>query len=585
MKKNKFVATVSILFVLSGCTILGGHQHTWSKKYRYNDDIHWQYATCHPDEKRNMGAHEFGDIETDKVGQTFRQCMVCRFKVFIDNESGGFSGVTEFPEGSKIEIHTDYQQNFLAYKDNDYDKMPQNSYPDGSKNISDPVKTKITWKYDKHNTNLTYSISISQKEDMEDSFAILGTNEQEIDAYNWYLGTNYYRINAIDSNGETHSSKVYKLTVSDVYPRNLYVGARMTNCRDTGGREVISGGIIKQGLLYRTCGNGYNQDGKKIDDEGTRIMTDQLKVKTELNLHNNSSYDFNFTGTTRYATLMDYADGSPSKHHFSRNTESVKNVFEILAKEECYPIYYHCRIGTDRTGLIAILLNGVLGVKLNDIYQDYLFSNFGKIGSKRKIGTNEADDISNYINEIKRLPGDSFNEKCYNALLTIGVPKATISKIMDIYIEGNKPVYNDNQIVVPAKNMVLNGTDLKTEDKSTLTARNFPSSYCTLNNGAVAKATFTLPEIASKEAYIYVGHNDASSTMYIESSIRAKIDDTLISIPSISFKDAGMGRCSNNRTNYYFVKLGDLGTLAAGQHTIEITGVANSLILGNVAVL
>ena len=282
---------------------------------------------------------------------------------------------------------------------------------------------------------------------------------------------------------------------------------------------------------------------------------------------------------------MDYADGSPSKHHFSRNTESVKNVFEILAKEECYPIYYHCRIGTDRTGLIAILLNGVLGVKLNDIYQDYLFSNFGKIGSKRKIGTNEADDISNYINEIKRLPGDSFNEKCYNALLTIGVPKATISKIMDIYIEGNKPVYNDNQIVVPAKNMVLNGTDLKTEDKSTLTARNFPSSYCTLNNGAVAKATFTLPEIASKEAYIYVGHNDASSTMYIESSIRAKIDDTLISIPSISFKDAGMGRCSNNRTNYYFVKLGDLGTLAAGQHTIEITGVANSLILGNVAVL
>ena len=585
MKKNKIIATASLLFVLTGCGIVGGHEHKYSKVYKYDDEFHWQPATCHPEEKRNYGAHDFGDVETDAVGQTYRKCLVCRYKQYLDNASGGFTGVTEFPEGTEVEIHTDYQKRYLAYNDTDYDKMPQNSYPDGSKNISDPVGTKIYWRYDKHNANLTYSISISQNEDMEDSFAILGNNDQEIEAYNWYLGTNYYRINAIDPNGETHSSKVYKLKVSEVFPRNLYVGTRMTNCRDTGGRQIYTGGYIKQGLLYRTCGNGYNQDGKKIDDEGTKIMIDQLKVKTELNLHNNSSYDFNFQGTTRYATLMDYADGSPSKHHFSRNTESVKNVFEILAKEECYPVYYHCRIGTDRTGLIAILLNGVLGVKLNDIYQDYLFSNFGKIGSKRKIGTNEADDIANYISEIKRLPGDSFNEQCYNALLTIGVPKETISKILDIYIEGAKPEYKDYQIVVAAKNMTLAGTDLKTEDKSSLTARNYPASYCTLVAGATATATFTLSEAAGKKAYIYVGNNDASTSKMINSSIQATIDGNPISIPTISFKEAGMGYCSSNRTNYYFVELGDLGILGAGQHSIVIKGVANNLILGNVAIL
>ena len=588
MRKNKMLVGTSLLFLLTGCGLLSGGNsssgYTFSKKYKYDDEYHWQEAIGHPDVTQNYGEHEFGEQKLDVVGVAYRICSVCRFKEYLDNEGGGFTNVTEF--ANNVEIHTDYQKRYLSYQENTYDKMPQNSYPDGSKNISDPVFTRIMWKYDKHKSDMTYSLSISQNQDMEDSIVIMGDNNQEINAYNFFLGTNYYRINAIDPYGETHSSKVYKLNVTNEFPRNLYVGARMTNCRDTGGRTILEGaGVIKQGMLYRTCGNGYNQDGKKIDDEGKYIMLNQLKVKTELNLHNNSSYDFKFDGTTVYATLMDYADGSPSKHHFSRNTESVKNVFEILAKEECYPIYYHCRIGTDRTGLIAILLNGVLGVSLNDIYQDYLFSNFGKIGSKRKIGTNEADDIANYINEINKLPGANFNEKCYNALLTIGVPKETISKIMDILIEGEKPVYADDQIVVEAKDMELRNCTLQTSSKATLTERAYPASYVTLGNGASATVSFTLPEMTTKTAYMYVGNNDASTTKMMESSIIATIDGQQIAIPSISFKDAGMGYCSGNRTNYYFVKLGDLGAMTAGPHTINITGAANNLILGNVAIL
>ena len=448
------------------------------------------------------------------------------------------------------------------------------------------MSTKIRWNYDGHNSDVTYSISISQNEDMKDSFTIMGNNYQEIDAYNLYLGKNYYRINATYANGETHSSKVYSLTVKDIAPRNIYAGARMTNCRDIGGRRILAGGsYIRQGLLYRTCGNGYNQDGKKIDDEGKEILLNQLRVKTELNCHNNSSYDFNLTGTKTYATLMDYADGSPSKHHFSRNTESVKNVFEILAKEESYPVYFHCRIGTDRTGLVAILLYGVLGVDINYIYQDYLFSNFGKIGSKRKIGTDEADDISKYITEIQKLPGASFNEQCYNALITIGVPKETINKILDIFIEGEKPNYDKEQVVVAAKDMnIANGT-LKTEAKTTLTERNYPSSYVTLANGTTVTATFNVTTAADKQAYIYVGNSDASDSKKIESSISAQIDGKTIVIPQISFKEAVMGNCNGSRVNYYFVKLGDLGNLLSGQHTITVVGVSNNLILGNISVL
>ena len=45
-----------------------------------------------------------------------------------------------------------------------------------------------------------------------------------------------------------------------------------------------------------------------------------------------------------------------------------------------------------------------------------------------------------------------------------------------------------------------------------------------------------------------------------------------------------MGYCNGNRINFYFVKLGDLGNISSSDHSLSITGVANDLILGNIAI-
>ena len=133
--------------------------------------------------------------------------------------------------------------------------------------------------------------------------------------------------------------------------------------------------------------------------------------------------------------------------------------------------------------------------------------------------------------------------------------------------------------------MQLNNCTLQTYSHANLIERDYPSSYVTLANGASATVSFELPEIATKTAYMYVGNNDASSTKMMESSIIATIDGQAIAIPSISFKEAGMGYCGGSRTNFYFVQLGELGALTAGPHTISVTGAANNLILGNIAIL
>ena len=149
MRKNRIVVGISMLFLLTGCGLLGGGNssgYTYSKKYKYDDELHWQEAIGHPDVKTNIGEHEFGEEKYDIVGARYRICSICRFKEYLDTQVGGFSNVTEFTED--VEIHTDYQKNYLAYKDTDYDKMPQNSYPDGSKNISDMHWHKATCEHD-----------------------------------------------------------------------------------------------------------------------------------------------------------------------------------------------------------------------------------------------------------------------------------------------------------------------------------------------------------------------------------------------------------------------------------------------------
>ena len=356
----------------------------------------------------------------------------------------------------------------------------------------------------------------------------------------------------------------------------------MTNCRDMGGRVLPSGGTIRQGLLYRTCGNGYNQDGQKIDDEGKDILSNQLKVKTEIVLHNDDGFNFDLSGTTVYKTYMDYDGG---KHHFSRNTENVINVFKILADKNNYPVYYHCRIGTDRTGLVAILVNGLLGVELNEIYQDYLFSNFGKIGKKRYIGSQAGDDdISVYVSEIEAAPGNTFQEKVYNVLLSIGVTKETLAAVLDNLIEGTKPVNDNGQVSVSPDKMTLNGTTVASEDKSSLASRTAPEHSVVMSNGATATATFNVTKAGAKALYAYVGNSDQSTSKTIGGSISATIDGNVVTIPSLTFKEAGFGTCKS-RTNYYFVKLGDVGDLSVGEHTVVVTGVANNIILGNLALV
>ena len=317
-------------------------------------------------------------------------------------EKDNFDIITDLDEPK--EIHTAAQKNIYCHS-GDYHDIPENLYPNGTSHCLIHFSVNLEWDYEVPSGKELdkYSVIFGQNEDLSDGYEVFGTQEGNIDLYNVFLGTNYFKIVANFTDGTEEVSNTRTFKVDETYPRNLAIGG-MTNNRDLGGRVLEDGGKIKQGLVYRTSGFKFDYS-TEITDAGREVMLGHMKVKTEINVADGNSYNLSLPGTTLINTYMDYDQvGNNSLNHFTRNAESVKDFFEIVADENNYPVFFHCRIGTDRTGLCAILLNGLLGVSLNEIYQDYLFSNFGKIGEKRYIGSKAGqDDISIYISFINSL--------------------------------------------------------------------------------------------------------------------------------------------------------------------------------------
>jgi len=488
----------------------------------------------------------------------------------------GFYDITEF--NSPVEIHTTRQTEYLSYHGK-YDEIDPSLYPDGNKNLSDSLPVNISWNYQTPNNEkkiVNYNVVYGREPDLSDGYTIV-TTSQSASMVNPYLGVNYFRIIANFSDGSKDQTDIHTFNVDETCPRNLAIDG-MTNCRDLGGRVLEDGGKIKQGLIYRTCGNRYDYLTTPTN-AGKIEMLQHLKFKTEINVSDGSFFNLKLPGTTVKNFKMDY--GGNASHHFSRNAESIKNFFNLVADDNNYPIFCHCRIGTDRTGLCVILLYGLLGVPMNEIYQDYLFSNFGNIQDKRYIGIKAGhDNIKCYINYIYSLPGKTFKNKLYNALLSIGISSSTLDTIIANLIEG--PLVKGNktgQIVATAEKLTGNGVTI-TNDTS---ERNHPDYYFTLDSDTKSVSySFTSSREYKGLVIAYLGNKEHSDRKKIADAISCIFDSTSLIINDQTYAEAGMGNCKG-RMNYNPVILGEID-ISKGDHTITITGTNNTMNIGTICI-
>ena len=354
-----------------------------------------------------------------------------------------------------------------------------------------------------------------------------------------------------------------------------------------GGRTLEGGGHIKQGLIFRTSavnnwayGRGDVPD--KITDAGKEELLTRLGCKTEINVNNSGN---NEVGVQNYVDAFMYYDNG--KHHMYRNAEPLKQAFHALSNPDNYPVFYHCRIGTDRTGFMAIMLGALLGVSENEIYQDYLFSNFGNIQEKRYIGEKAGrDNILKYMDDLKTYPGEKLHEKTYNFLISIGIPASELDAIIDILVEGDKPQgYYNHQEVVMAEDFEGEGTEMKTIPASATgnASRAHPKQYFTLGADQSITAEFDPDYTGEAKLLAYLGSTDSSASKFIADSIKVEFDYDELEIDEISFADAGFGT-GESRTYYAPVMLATVDVVE-GNTPVTITGLANNLNIGALALI
>ena len=505
-----------------------------------------------------------------------------------------FESVQEFE--TPVDMHTDGQKAFINYKsEGKYEDLTsakiqeitgQNS--GGRLNISAPAGIPVSFAYDYPEDVDHYVLEFSKDKDFANGvYSFEGAKDAaSITAYNLEIGTEYfYRVGAADADDNIDYSKVRTLKTADIAPRNVYIDG-MTNCRDLGGRNTVDGGRIKQGLFYRTAALDDSQSGSIITEKG-KVQMKELGFKTEIELRGGSSGS---GGEAKKDTESAYGEGmdinfkyvpfaySNGKNLLFRNIEPVRKVFDVLGDTSNYPVFFHCRIGTDRTGLIALLSNALLGVELEDIFQDYLFSDFGCIGKVSTVGQANEDSIAEYVEELKAFPGEKLQNKVYNFLLTAGVPAQKLDNMINFLTEPGSVKGNDvKKVDVQTVDHMTTDLDVTTVDLTTNlgTSTRSPAKYVTFN-AANQKVTYTFNASESFTADLYANLCSKTTSGNLNTAFEVKVNGTAITVANTSFATKELGFDSNIEC-WIPSKLGEV-SINQGSNTVEITALKTTSI-------
>lgn len=328
------------------------------------------------------------------------------------------------------EFHTDLQ---YAYFQSSYDMISH--FASGSKELSKPKGIPLSW--DSIANADVYHVVLSED-------ATFSTYRDDISIYPTYRlynlkidTTYYYKIGVTKEAALAAEAQTFSTASTGL--RNLSLDGA-TNVRDIGGKASTLGGKIAQGLFYR--GGKLNAGAENgtpkllLSKQGITTLSKEWGIKSEIDLRMTSAANSNneagtFTGDLiegiRYhSNPLDWT----VKDMMKEQQEQIKGIFSLLSAPANYPVYLHCSLGTDRTGMISYILESLLGMSDEDMYRDYLFSNFGLIGSSRDVSAVKKT----YQEDLKAMNGKSLSDDAEKYLLSIGNTKDEISAIRSLFL-------------------------------------------------------------------------------------------------------------------------------------------------------
>ena len=204
------------------------------------------------------------------------------------------------------------------------------------------------------------------------------------------------------------------------------------NIRDLGG-WACDGGKIKYGKLFRG-GEMYGY----LTEEGKQQALQMMGILKEIDLR--FTEDLNGRTESGFGPTVDmlHVDMTWGSLEFQKTSGHIKAILDplfdyVLADK---PTYFHCSAGADRTGVVALLIEGILGVSQSDIDKDYeLTCFFTGLGDNAR--SRERTAWTREITYINTFAGTTFQEKIMNLLLASGITLEKINAFREAMIDGS----------------------------------------------------------------------------------------------------------------------------------------------------
>lgn len=205
-----------------------------------------------------------------------------------------------------------------------------------------------------------------------------------------------------------------------------YIQTNTWNVRDLGG-WACDGGTVKYGLLFR---------GGEPSSADYNVLVKELGIKYDLNLRGSAE------ATWTKSPLGDdvyFVKADAYNWYSLTNTEAwrinLQCVFDAVTHGE--PVYFHCAAGADRTGTLACVLEGLLGMSQSDIDKDYELTTFysGSDTDANARRRNESE-WKGLISAINTKSGSTFRDKCVTFVAELGFTAAEINAYRKAMIDG-----------------------------------------------------------------------------------------------------------------------------------------------------
>ncbi len=240
-------------------------------------------------------------------------------------------------------------------------------------------------------------------------------------------------------------SEIASFATEDRAPRWIEIEGNVGNIRDLGGWRTTDGRRVRQGMAFRGQGlnnnsvTGERQGRNRLSVEDVKYFTQTLGIKTDLDLRSKGETADLAESPLGPGVKLILSSSPAYKSIFkSRNKETMAANVRVFCDKANYPIYFHCIGGADRTGSLAYVLLGVLGVSQHDIETDWESTFYPNIPDDLNEKDPDfwcreshlTDGIAKYGAE-----GDTWQRRCELYLLACGITKEEIARLREILLE------------------------------------------------------------------------------------------------------------------------------------------------------